>query len=98
MSASVAIGSIGTIKCVFSFDHGSQRSTIEHIDDVRAMRDLQSVRKAIRRVTSQPKRCNFIVTSLPSSPEPKDSTRIAEGTSGVPLVRMLSLVNEIRKT
>src|SRR5688500_7307914 len=39
-------------------------------------------------MTSQPKRCNSIATSLPSSPEPSSITRLAEGASGVPIVVM----------
>src|SRR5688572_5424885 len=39
-------------------------------------------------MTSQPKRCNSITTSLPSSPEPSSITRLAEGASGVPIVVM----------
>src|SRR5688572_24573351 len=35
-------------------------------------------------MTSTPSRCSSIATSLPSSPEPSSSTRVAEGDSGVP--------------
>src|SRR5688572_24304596 len=37
-------------------------------------------------MTSQPKRCNSSTTSLPSSPEPNNITRVAEGDNGVPRV------------
>src|SRR5690242_16808620 len=35
-------------------------------------------------MTSTPKRCSSSATSLPSSPEPSNSTRVACGDSGVP--------------
>src|SRR4029453_15481008 len=37
-------------------------------------------------MTSQPKRCSSMTTSLPSSPEPNNITRVADGDSGVPNV------------
>src|SRR6185503_8418153 len=40
-------------------------------------------------MTSQPKRCSSITTSLPSSPEPSSITRLPEGASGVPIVVMV---------
>src|SRR5450830_582740 len=35
-------------------------------------------------MTSTPRRCRAMITSLPSSPEPSSMTLVAEGESGVP--------------
>src|SRR6476660_8049751 len=35
-------------------------------------------------MTSHPKRCNSMTTSLPSSPEPSIRTLVADGVKGVP--------------
>src|SRR5690606_4692598 len=37
-------------------------------------------------MVSTPRRCKAISTSLPSSPEPSNMTRVAEGERGVPRV------------
>src|SRR5579864_3426382 len=37
-------------------------------------------------MTSTPRRCSEIMTSLPSSPEPSNMTLVADGESGVPIL------------
>src|SRR5690349_21477153 len=47
-------------------------------------------------MVSTPSRCNSITTSLPSSPEPRSMTLIAEELSGVPMRMWARLADSFR--
>src|SRR5882724_6114129 len=50
-------------------------------------------------MTSTPSRWNAMITSLPSSPDPRSITRVADGESGVPMGESMSSTScRLRKT
>ncbi|KAG1094038.1 hypothetical protein G6F40_012587 [Rhizopus arrhizus] len=57
-------------------DQRAQGHRVQHVDHRSAA------------ITSTPSRCSSMATSLPSSPEPSSSTRVAEGDNGVPSLAM----------
>ena len=91
-SVGVAIASIsGTMRRPLALDHRSERRAVQHVDHVRAVRDVH--RRRIRIAID----CDHFAAEalqldhhfLPSSPEPSSITRLAEGASGVPIVVMV---------